>query len=275
MARLPQPGADQGQWGEILNDFLSQAHASSGAIKDGSITESQLDPAVQTKLNNGGGGAITSVNGQTGTVTITKSDVNLSNVDNTSDVNKPVSTATQTALNLKANTSTLSTVATSGSYADLSNKPTIPATKADIGLANVDNTSDATKNSATATLTNKTLTSPIIAKINNLNSNGLVTTSDGDGTLGVSTLPLDGNKYLDGFGNFTAPQAILVEKGAFTPSTTYTRGDVVTYQYARWYRINTGSGGATFTPTDWIHLGLYAVGTTSDPGNGMLWIDVS
>jgi hypothetical protein len=33
----------------------------------------------------------------------TKSDVGLANVDNTSDANKPVSTATQTALNLKAN----------------------------------------------------------------------------------------------------------------------------------------------------------------------------
>lgn len=35
-------------------------------------------------------------------------------------------------------------------------------TKADLGLSNVDNTSDATKNAAVATLTNKTLTSPII-----------------------------------------------------------------------------------------------------------------
>jgi hypothetical protein len=34
--------------------------------------------------------------------------------------------------------------------------------KGDVGLGNVDNTSDATKNSATATLTNKTLTSPIL-----------------------------------------------------------------------------------------------------------------
>jgi hypothetical protein len=34
--------------------------------------------------------------------------------------------------------------------------------KADVGLSNVDNTSDATKNAATATLTNKTLTSPVI-----------------------------------------------------------------------------------------------------------------
>ncbi len=34
--------------------------------------------------------------------------------------------------------------------------------KGDVGLGNVDNTSDATKNSAVATLTNKTLTSPVI-----------------------------------------------------------------------------------------------------------------
>lgn len=37
------------------------------------------------------------------TFSLTKSDVGLSNVDNTSDANKPVSTATQTALDLKAN----------------------------------------------------------------------------------------------------------------------------------------------------------------------------
>jgi hypothetical protein len=61
---------------------------------------------------------VTSVNGQTGVVTglapaanptftgtvsgITKSMVGLGNVDNTSDANKPVSTAQQTALDLKA-----------------------------------------------------------------------------------------------------------------------------------------------------------------------------
>ncbi|HSE29691.1 MAG TPA: hypothetical protein VLA77_03865 [Candidatus Saccharimonadales bacterium] len=38
---------------------------------------------------------------------LTKSDVGLGNVDNTSDANKPISTATQTALNLKADTSSV------------------------------------------------------------------------------------------------------------------------------------------------------------------------
>jgi hypothetical protein len=44
---------------------------------------------------------VTSVAGKTGVVTLVKGDVGLGNVDNTSDANKPVSTATQTALNLK------------------------------------------------------------------------------------------------------------------------------------------------------------------------------
>ena len=50
----------------------------------------------------GGGGAVTSVAGKTGVVTLVKGDVGLGNVDNTSDAGKPVSTATSTALGLKA-----------------------------------------------------------------------------------------------------------------------------------------------------------------------------
>jgi hypothetical protein len=46
---------------------------------------------------------VTSVASKTGDVTLVKGDVGLGNVDNTSDANKPVSTAQQTALNLKAN----------------------------------------------------------------------------------------------------------------------------------------------------------------------------
>lgn len=49
-------------------------------------------------------GQVVSVAGKTGAVTLTKSDVGLANVDNTSDAAKPVSNAMQTALNAKANT---------------------------------------------------------------------------------------------------------------------------------------------------------------------------
>lgn len=51
-------------------------------------------------------GAVDSVAGKTGVVTLAKADVGLGSVDNTSDAAKPVSSATQTALNAKANTAT-------------------------------------------------------------------------------------------------------------------------------------------------------------------------
>lgn len=166
---------------------------------------------------------------------LTKSAVGLGNVDNTSDANKPVSTATQTALDAKqatsekgqangyasldsggkvpvsqlpnsimeyqgvwnasTNTPTLANgtgspgdvyrVSVGGTSLSLSfavgdyiiyNGTTweksdttdavssvagrtgdVTLTSTDVGLANVDNTSDSTKNSATATLTNKTI----------------------------------------------------------------------------------------------------------------------
>ena len=44
---------------------------------------------------------VTSVNTRTGVVTLEKTDVGLGNCDNTSDANKPISTATQTALDGK------------------------------------------------------------------------------------------------------------------------------------------------------------------------------
>jgi hypothetical protein len=43
--RLPTPGADDGQWGQILNDFLSQAHNLDGSLK-------QLDQSQITDLEN-------------------------------------------------------------------------------------------------------------------------------------------------------------------------------------------------------------------------------
>ena len=55
------------------------------------------------EMGSAGDGGVTSVNGQTGAVVITKSDVGLSNVDNTSDVNKPVSTAQTAAIEAAKN----------------------------------------------------------------------------------------------------------------------------------------------------------------------------
>jgi hypothetical protein len=59
MARLPEPGADSGVWGDVLNDFLSTAHNPDGSLQDDIVTEANLAPAVVTKLNDtSGSGAI-------------------------------------------------------------------------------------------------------------------------------------------------------------------------------------------------------------------------
>lgn len=74
----------------------------------------------------GGGGAVDSVAGKTGAVTLDKADVGLDQVDNTSDADKPVSTATQTALDAKADTTALA------DKADTTTVNTALSTKADL-----------------------------------------------------------------------------------------------------------------------------------------------
>lgn len=131
MARLPTPGSDQGTWGSILNDYLAQVHNTDGSLKndvvgaaqlqDNSVTSDALaadavDGSVLNTTNSPSSGQVltysgsdltwatpasapvTSVNSLTGAVVLTKSNIGLSNVDNTADASKPISTATQTAL---------------------------------------------------------------------------------------------------------------------------------------------------------------------------------
>jgi hypothetical protein len=197
MARLPIPGGDDGTWGNVLNDFLGVEHNPDGSLKSSGSLASKADNSsvvhssgnetvagvktftaspvvpdptsptdvanktyVDTTASSGtpdadavtkgklrlagdlGGTAATPtvpglaskqpLNGDLTTIAgltpsnddviqrksgawsnrtpaqlkldlgLTKSDVGLGNVDNTSDANKPISTATQTALNLKA-----------------------------------------------------------------------------------------------------------------------------------------------------------------------------
>ncbi|AND75267.1 tail fiber protein [Acinetobacter phage vB_AbaM_ME3] len=83
-----------------------------GNVDNTSDIDKPISTATQVALNNKLDKTtpyVMSVNTQTGNVTLTKSSVGLSNVDNTSDVNKPVSTATQAALNAKVNSTTFNT----------------------------------------------------------------------------------------------------------------------------------------------------------------------
>jgi len=70
---------------------------------EGEANTNAYTDAEKTKLGGIAAGAqvnaVASVAGKTGAVTLAKADVGLGNVDNTSDANKPVSTATQTLIN--------------------------------------------------------------------------------------------------------------------------------------------------------------------------------
>ena len=180
MTRLPQPGSDDGTWGNILNDFLSVEHNTDGTLKptgtlaakadDSDVvhlsgnetvngtksfaasptvptptapshaaTKAYVDSAsgasvpdadattkglIQLAGDLGGTASAPTVPGLAGKEaaiatgltsqyfrgdkswqTLDKTAIGLANVDNTSDINKPISTATQTALNAKAPTS--------------------------------------------------------------------------------------------------------------------------------------------------------------------------
>jgi hypothetical protein len=51
--RLPTPGSDNGTWGDILNDFLVQAHNADGSLQDGIITDAKISSSAaiaKTKL---------------------------------------------------------------------------------------------------------------------------------------------------------------------------------------------------------------------------------
>ena len=75
---------------------ISASPGSTDAVPEGSVNKYYTDARASAAA------PVQSVAGKTGTVTLSKSDVGLGNVDNTSDASKPISTAVQTALNAKA-----------------------------------------------------------------------------------------------------------------------------------------------------------------------------
>ncbi|WP_230671128.1 hypothetical protein [Rathayibacter sp. Leaf248] len=103
-------------------------------------------------------GDVRTVVGRTGNVVLSKSDVGLSLVDNTSDAAKPVSAAVQTALNAKYNAGNAADyvdafqAAASAPVQSVAGKQgAVTLAKVDVGLGSVDNTSDASKPVSAAT----------------------------------------------------------------------------------------------------------------------------
>ena len=88
----------------VFIGIVSRAHPTAGTIElniQNGYEIEELHNVLVTSLADGQVLKYESASSLWKNVTLTKSDVGLSNVDNTSDLNKPISTATQTALNLK------------------------------------------------------------------------------------------------------------------------------------------------------------------------------
>jgi hypothetical protein len=111
-------------------DALNTLNELAAAINDDASYASTITTALSTK-------APLESPTFTGTVSgITKSMVGLGNVDNTTDANKPVSTATQTALNLKANTADITELAQDAVGNSLSSVFTYNDSTGGIGIDN-------------------------------------------------------------------------------------------------------------------------------------------
>jgi hypothetical protein len=100
-----------------------------------------VSDAEKANWNAGGGGVagVSSVNARSGAVVLAKADVGLANVDNTSDASKPVSSATQTALNAKQDALGFTAVPITRTVAGKALSANISLSGSDVGLGNVPN----------------------------------------------------------------------------------------------------------------------------------------
>ena len=132
------------QHNELLGlDYESSGHigfASSKDIQDLQNEDTNIRNEIQNVKREIQGGVVSGIKGSAesvyrkGLVNITKANIGLGNVDNTSDLDKPISRAVQFILNTKEDIANLKALA----YKD-------SLKKSEVGLGNVDNTSDLDK----------------------------------------------------------------------------------------------------------------------------------
>jgi hypothetical protein len=116
---------------------------------------------------------VQAVNGYTGNVNLTKTDLGLGDVNNTSDINKPVSTATQAALDTKANLSDVNTsLATKISTIDVNAALALKANITDVNTALDTKISTTDANAALALKANSTdVNAALATKISSTDAN--------------------------------------------------------------------------------------------------------
>jgi hypothetical protein len=188
MAQLPQPGSDEGVWGNILNDFLRTSHKDDGTLKDNSVSSSAIanNSVTHSKIAAGSNpvsGQTLSYNG-TGLAWATPSQ------------SGPVADATTTAKGL---------VQLAGDLAGTAAAPTVP------GLASKANASDVVTIASTQTISgNKNFTGT-------LQQAGVAVVTTTDARLTNERIPVGGSVTADKIADNTITEPKLA--AANTPST--------------------------------------------------------
>ncbi len=215
MARLPQPGGDAGTWGTILNEFLAESHNTDGTLKTNAVTPAALSSATPTTGQvlsyDGSNLTWTTVSGS-GTVPDATSSVK-GLVQLTGDLGGTAASPTVPGLASKENTIT---AGTTGQYYR-GDKSWQTLDKSAVGLANVDNTSDANKpvSSATQTALNgKATDSAVVHNTGNETVAGIKTFSSSPIVPTPTTNSQAASKsYVDGVAASGAPDATSSVKG--------------------------------------------------------------
>ena len=225
--------------------------------------------------------------GKTGAVTLTSSDVALGNVDNTSDVNKPVSTATLTALNAKA-------PLVSPTFSGTVTVPT-PANPTDATTKGYVDGQVATGATPDASPTTKgklqlagdlagTAASPTVAKLSGVSLAGLATgllkNTTGTGVPSIATasdIPDLSATYATATAlTSEASTARTAESKAvprWAPTTTYTLGQQVVSPNNDVVSAIAGfTSGASYVPANWAVSSTYAPARVTLRGNRAVFI---
>lgn len=227
MARLPVPGKDDGQWGDILNDYLSQAHEADGSIKDAGVVAQKyvlpasgipkvdLSAGVQASLNNADAASLPTA----------------SQISDSTAVGRSVLTASDASAAraaIGAGTSNFD-----GTYSSLTGQPTIPVTSVNTKTGAVVISPDDLSDAST---TNKFVTAAEKTKLSNLSGTNTGDQTSISGNAGTATVlatartingvPFDGSANITIADSTKVPTTTTVNGHALSSNVAITASDV-------------------------------------------------